>query len=133
MSDLSDAFLIRAQESLMGAESEFASGRYNNVANRAYYSCFQAAIAALDLAGIKPPGTTNEWSHSFVQSQFNGVLIGRRKRFPPSLQSTLPDGIALRHQADYGHLSVSRSRAARSLARSQQFVAEIMNVERNGR
>jgi uncharacterized protein (UPF0332 family) len=52
--------LNRAQESLEGAESEFASGRYNNVANRAYYACFQAAIAALDLADIRPPDGKRE-------------------------------------------------------------------------
>jgi len=60
VSDLSDAFLNRAQESLEGAESEFASGRYNSVANRAYYACFQAAIAALDLADIRPPDGKRE-------------------------------------------------------------------------
>ena len=40
-------FLAKAQESLAGAESEFAAGRYNNCANRCYYACFQAAIHAL--------------------------------------------------------------------------------------
>ena len=46
MSDLSDAFLSKARESLEGATSELVNGRYNNAANRAYYACFQAAIAA---------------------------------------------------------------------------------------
>src|SRR5205823_6359850 len=41
----------KALESLAGAESELANGRYNNAANRAYYACFQAAIAALQRAG----------------------------------------------------------------------------------
>jgi len=66
VSDLSDAFLVRARESLLGAESEFVNGRYNNVANRAYYACFQAAIAALVLADIRPPGGKADWSHQFV-------------------------------------------------------------------
>ena len=63
MSDLSDAFLVRARESLLGAESEFVNGRYNNVANRAYYACFQAAIAALVLADIRPLSGKADWSH----------------------------------------------------------------------
>src|SRR5688500_17071878 len=52
MSEVSDAFLARAKESLAGAESEFGNERYNNVANRAYFACFHAAVAALALADI---------------------------------------------------------------------------------
>ena len=52
-------FLNKAVESLIGAESEFSNRRYNNTANRAYYACFQAAIAALQRAGIRPP--REEW------------------------------------------------------------------------
>jgi len=40
-------YLAKAEESLVGAASELAHGRYNNSVNRAYYACFQAAIAAL--------------------------------------------------------------------------------------
>jgi uncharacterized protein (UPF0332 family) len=40
-------YLAKATESLLTAESEFANGRYNSCANRCYYACFQAAIAAL--------------------------------------------------------------------------------------
>ena len=52
MSELSHLYLIKAEGSLLGAESEFTHGRYNNVANRCYYACFQAAVAALHQAGI---------------------------------------------------------------------------------
>jgi uncharacterized protein (UPF0332 family) len=68
VSETSAAFLAKAAESLAGATSEFVNGRYDNVANRAYYAALQAAIAALDLAGIHPPGAGVEWSHTFVQS-----------------------------------------------------------------
>src|SRR5829696_6302729 len=40
MTELGDAFLVRARESLAGAESEVANGPYNNAANRGYYACF---------------------------------------------------------------------------------------------
>ena len=43
--------LEKARENLVGAESEFLNQRYNNSVNRAYYACFQAAIAALQKAG----------------------------------------------------------------------------------
>src|SRR5882724_10006373 len=65
-------YLAKATESLLTAESEFANGRYNSGANRCYYACFQAAIAALLREGIRPRG---QWSHAFVQAQLVGVLI----------------------------------------------------------
>jgi uncharacterized protein (UPF0332 family) len=40
-------YLAKASESLLTAESELVNGRYNSCANRCYYACFQAAIAAL--------------------------------------------------------------------------------------
>lgn len=39
--------LAKAAESLLTAESEFDHGRHNSYANRCYYTCFQAAIAAM--------------------------------------------------------------------------------------
>ena len=49
-----DTYREKADESLAGAVSEFANGRYNNCANRCYYSCFLAAVHALVTAGIRP-------------------------------------------------------------------------------
>lgn len=95
MPDLSDALFDKAEESLAGAVSEFEFGRYNNVANRAYYACFQAAVAALALAGIRPQGGRDVWGHSFVQSQFAGQLISRRKRFPAELRNVLSEMFTL--------------------------------------
>jgi hypothetical protein len=73
-------FLEKAVESLTGAESEALNGRYNNSANRSYYATFQAAIAALILAGTRPPGGA-DWGHGYVAAQFDG-LINRRKLYP---------------------------------------------------
>ena len=66
MLDRADLYLAKAVESLTGAESELANGRYNNSANRAYYVCFQAAIAALTYEGIEPSG--DRWSHEVAQA-----------------------------------------------------------------
>ncbi|HET8626123.1 MAG TPA: HEPN domain-containing protein [Thermomicrobiales bacterium] len=125
MSDLSDAFLRKAEESLAGAASELTNGRYNNAANRAYYACFQAAVAALDLAGIRPPGGREDWGHGFVQGQFAGELVARRKRYPADLRGALAQVFALRAQADYKLADVSQAQATRAVARARAFVAAI--------
>ncbi len=68
MSDEADTYFAKAQESLAGAESEFANARYNNCANRCYYACFQGAVSALIRAGIRPRGNPPQWGHSYVQA-----------------------------------------------------------------
>ena len=79
-----EAFATKAEESLASATSEFANGRYNSCMNRCYYSCFQAAVAALIQAGITPRDPASSWGHAFVQAQLSGVLINRRHLYPPS-------------------------------------------------
>src|SRR6266702_4534245 len=115
-------FLTKAQESFLGAQSEFANGRYNNCANRCYYSCLQAARATLHLAGIKPPSTRMTWGHEFIQAQFVGELINRRKRYPPSLRDTLARTLILRQMGDYEPDMVSQTQAERTLRRTHDFV-----------
>ena len=116
-------FLNKAVESLIGAESEFSNKRYNNTANRAYYACFQAAIAALLRAGVRPP--REEWSHEFVPSQFDGVLINRRHLYPTELRGVLNRNAGLRLSADYDEDPVTQTEANRALRRSRTFVGAI--------
>jgi uncharacterized protein (UPF0332 family) len=116
-------FLNKAVESLIGAESEFSNQRYNNTANRAYYACFHAAIAALQRAGIRPP--REEWSHEFVPSQFDGVLINRRHLYPTELRGVLNRNAGLRLSADYDEDPVTQTEANRALRRSRTFVTVI--------
>src|SRR5581483_12220233 len=92
--------LDKARESLDGAESEFGNRRYNNCANRCYYACFQAAIAALEDAGMRPTARSRQWGHDVVQAQFAGQLIDRRKLYPPGLRATLERAYKLRVTAD---------------------------------
>ncbi len=113
-------FLTKAQESFLGAQSEFANGRYNNCANRCYYSCLQAARAALHAVGIRPPHTT--WGHEFIQAQFVGELINRRKVYPASLRDTLARSLILRQLGDYEPDMVSQTQAERTLRRTHDFV-----------
>lgn len=117
-----DVYLHKSRASLAGAASEFANGRYDNCANRAYYACFQAAIAALLREGVGPPGKSDQWGHDFVQARFSGDLINRRKRYPATLTETLIRGLRLRQTADYKNERVTEVQASRSLARARQFV-----------
>jgi uncharacterized protein (UPF0332 family) len=115
-------YLAKATESLQTAESEFANGRYNSCANRCYYACFQAAIAALLREGIRPRG---QWSHEFVQAQLVGVLINQRKRYSTELRRVLADNQMLRDQADYRAKLVTATQAGRALRRSRMFINAI--------
>jgi uncharacterized protein (UPF0332 family) len=128
--DLSDDFLVKAEESLAGAESELAHGRYNNCANRCYYAVFQAAVHALAQAGIRPPGGSTHWDHGFVQAQFVGLLINRRKVFPTSLRDTLLQNYRLREAADYKRERISDVRASRAVRRAQEFVNAVRQSSR---
>ncbi len=120
-----ELFLAKATESLAGAESECARQRYNNCANRCYYTCFQAAIAALILTGIRPSRAESQWRHSFVQAQFVGQLINRRKIYPSDLRTTLNESLALREKADYEPEHVNATRAVRILQRTRTFVEAV--------
>jgi uncharacterized protein (UPF0332 family) len=115
-------YLAKATESLLSAESEFVNGRYNSCANRCYYACFQAGIAALLVEGIRPAG---QWNHQFVQAQFVGVLINQRKRYDAQLRRILADNQSLRDKADYRPELVTATQAGRALRRTRLFVTAI--------
>jgi len=118
-------WLEKAQRSLLGAESEFASQRYDNVANRAYYACFQSAVAALIDAGKRSTGGKGTWSHSVAQAMFSQELIHRRKVYPAELSSILSDVFSLRQQADYTTTLTSEARAKRTLDKARRFVEAV--------
>lgn len=121
----SHAYLTKARESLTSAEVDYAAGRYNACANRVYYACFQVAVAALLAEGLRPLSPRGSWSHEFVQSQFNGLLIGRRKRYPLPLRRVLRDTMEVREKADYTPSPVSARVAARVLQAGQTLVAAV--------
>jgi uncharacterized protein (UPF0332 family) len=125
MTEHDEIYLEKAAESLSGAESEFINGRHNNCANRSYYACFQAAVHALLEGGIRPSGRRPQWGHDFVQGQFVGELINRRKLYPASLRDTLIRNLELRQAGDYRQDQVSRVQASRALRRAREFVEGI--------
>lgn len=65
-------WLVKAEQCFQSAESEFVNRRFDSAANRAYYACFQAAIAALMDAGEQPLGEKGTRSHSAIQAMFAG-------------------------------------------------------------
>ena len=119
------AYLDKAIEGLAGAESEYANNRYNNCANRCYYAMFQAAIAALIVAGIRPAGVRAQWEHEFVQARFAGVLVKRRKLYRAELVAAFDPVQAARLAADYSLSSVSNKEAGRGLDRARMFVTDV--------
>lgn len=126
MLDLIDNWLQKATENVQAASSELAGQRYNSCANRAYYATFQAAIWALAHEGIRPRGQDRYWGHDFVQAQFSGALINRRKAYPASLRSTLTDLYRLRVQADYETTLVDEIRAYRAVRKAREFVNAVL-------
>jgi len=115
-------YLVKAHESLLTAESACANGRYNSCANRCYYGCFQAAIAALLREGIRPRG---QWNHEFVHGQFVGVLRNQRHLYDTPLRLVLSDNQRRRDTADYRAELVTAPHASRALRRSRTCVAAI--------
>lgn len=123
-------FLAKADQCLAGAESEFVNGRLNNTANRCYYACFHAAIAALVREGIAPRWP--QWGHEFVHAQFVGQLVTRRKVYPADLRQVLANAQGLRQKADYRGAHVTQREASHGLEWSQALVTAVQRVVQGG-
>ena len=126
---VAEAYLERAGESLAGAEVALAAGRVNNAANRAYFACFQAAVAAL-LANGSAARRPDSWGHDEVQAQFAGQLIRRLKRYPAEFARVLSELQTIRSIADYTEGGASIPQARGSVRRASRFVTEIERRER---
>ena len=133
MIDTGESYLDKARESVTGARVEYEAGRFNNSANRSYYACFQAAIHALILEGIRPPGGSTEWGHDFVPAQFVGQLINRRHRYETALRDTLHENYRMRTRGDYEARPVAEIHAARALRRAERFVQAVVQRQEGRR
>ena len=122
MEERAKRYIEKATESLASAESDLVAGRYNSCANRSYYACFQAAVAALIRAGVNP---SRGWGHDFVRARFAGELVNRRHLYPAHLKSVLPDLFLHRQTGDYEITHVSRTVAERATRRTREFVGTI--------
>jgi uncharacterized protein (UPF0332 family) len=113
--------IAKANESLQAAENCYKESLYNSSVSRAYYSMYQAAQVALEGAGH----VRAEWSHAGLQATFANELTRRRKLYSPFLTRDLNIVQDLRHTADYRDSGVSRTQAARAVAKAREFVAQI--------
>ena len=125
MIDIGALYLAKARTSRAGAHTELEHRRFDNAVNRAYYACFQAAVAALMWAGFRPPAGLATWDHGFVQARFVGELINRRKLYASDLRDTLSSTMRQRHKADYQYDSVTSDQAIRAVRRATRFVDEV--------
>ncbi len=111
-------FLTKAQENMKIAKISFEHECYNACANRAYFSAFQAAIAALLHKGIK----RGKFDHKWVQAEFSEKLIKRQKGYPGKLKSYLMEMQLIRNTADYECDTVSKKDASDQLRKAQEMI-----------
>ncbi|MFG3228243.1 HEPN domain-containing protein [Kitasatospora sp. NPDC048194] len=128
MNEAINAYLFKAQQSLLGAGSEFANARYNNCANRSYYACFQAAIYALLKHKIVIT-LPHKWKHEYVKSQFVLQFIERRKVYNSRFRNSLENLAARRETADYEVGLITEAQARRYLDVARDFLAEVTGEE----
>lgn len=121
-----DVYLHKAIESLASAQSDFDNGRYNSAANRSYFACLHAAVAALTREGLRFRSGDGRIRHEALQSQFVSQLIRRRRYYSFDLRSVLARNQELRQVADYETIMVSQQQAARALRRTKTFVNAII-------
>jgi len=111
-------FLEKARENLSAAETCFEKGLYNACANRAYFAAFQAAVSALASQGIKRDRIDHKW----VQAEFSGRLIKKRKIYPGRVKSHLADMQTVRNEADYEIQKVTGKVARKQLAGAREIL-----------
>ncbi len=90
-----------------------------------------AAIAALLAEGIKPL-SGSQWGHDYVQTQFAGQLIGRRKLYATNMGGVLLHMLAPRRVGDYTPDSVTPKAAERAVRQAHTFVTVLRQQRRRG-
>jgi len=120
----SGIYLAKALASLAGADLELASQFFNNAVNRAYYACYQAAVAALVAEGIQP-ALQNFWPHDVVHAEFARLLVDDRGRYPARLRATLKAVFDERLKADYEPDVIGEATAREAVERVREFVGAV--------
>lgn len=119
---MKELFFEKAKENLKAAEILFEAGLYNASANRAYYSAFHIAIAALYSLGITP---TND--HSKVQTLFADNFCNRRKLFASKYIDNFGDMWDNKNIADYKS-TVKKDVAKKQLTNTKEFFELLSGV-----
>ena len=119
---MKESFISRALENLQAAELLFENELYNASANRAYYSAFHSAIAAIYYSGTMPI-----IDHKTVQSLFSDLFVNRRKILSSKYKGYLYDLQNIRNLADYGN-GINRKKSKECLTLAQEFYDVIFGV-----
>ncbi len=122
MKDVHHIFLKKSEESLNTARLSFEKEYYNSCVNRSYYAMFQAAVAVLFKAGIRPK--SKKIGHDWVQAEFSRTFVRGNKKFS-HLKGFLNMVREWRDAADYSDEEIGRKRAKRNLDKASVFVEEI--------
>ena len=93
-------YLEKAKGNLKVAQLALDAGEDDAAVSRAYYSVFQAEIAALlKLTDYRRKG--EHWDHGDIYAELNRRLIRQRKVLPSHLADVPKELMLLRHVADY--------------------------------
>jgi hypothetical protein len=87
------------------------------------HAAFQAAVAALIAEGVRP--RRGVWGHDFVQAEFQGRLVYRRKMYSSQFRRVLSDLFRSRAEADYTDRSLSRPDSERVLVTARDLVTAV--------
>lgn len=112
-------FMDKARENLAAAEICLENNLFNASANRAYYAGFHAAVCALMARGIKK----DKLDHKWVQAEFCGRLIKRRKVYPAKVKAHLMDMQNIRNLADYKMQKIGRNTARKQLLMARELIS----------
>jgi uncharacterized protein (UPF0332 family) len=112
---MKEVFFELANENLKAAELLFVNNFFNASANRAYYSAFHIAIAAIFTLGITPA-----MDHRTVQTLFTENYCNRRKVLPSKYKGFLPEMQDRRNNADY-RKGVTKKIAKQQLKDAKEF------------
>ena len=97
------------------AQFLLSDGRFRATANRAYYSMFYAAHAALEQIGVPRPGThsglMNRFGFHFVQPRIVDGTFGRQIREAYTLRIAADYRVTANITADDVRVSVDNARA----------------------
>jgi uncharacterized protein (UPF0332 family) len=115
--------LAKARRSRESAQLLFDAGDLVGAVNRAYYSMFYAAHAALAHHGVKAPSA----KHGTLVSRFGAHLV-RTGRVPDQFGRWLNRALELRSIGDYGDVPPDQSEANEILTRADAFLESIEDL-----
>lgn len=118
-----DDYLGKAERALAAARLLLDNGDVEGACNRAYYAMFDAAHAALLVAGVAVAESTPK-KHSGLIAAF-GLHLVKTGRIAPALGSAINKVERLRRLADYTGDPIARHEAHWAVQQATDFVATV--------